>query len=77
MAPLLARGTKHPRPGNVGMMVSILENSGSAGTEQTHVKVRHMSITKINQLYVHAVRSQYSTTEASRSYIKSKRTGRN
>lgn len=59
------------------MMVSVLENSGSAETEQTHVKVRHTNITKINWMYVRAVKSQYSTTVAIRSYTKSQRTGRN
>lgn len=39
MACLLVRGTEHPHTGDVGKMVSALEDLRSGGeTEQTHVK---------------------------------------
>lgn len=54
MACLLARGTKYPHPGNVGKMVSVLENSGSAETDRADSCESQAHKYNKNKLDVHA-----------------------
>lgn len=61
---LSVRGTRHPHTGDVGKMVSVLEDLRSGKGHRTGPceRVRHTNITKINQMEIHTVvRNQVQT----------------